>query len=112
MADHLGLGHDLLGPFKALDVVHIRMGGDQILALIQREIHIPDQVDHVIERVFIPDIDQHPLPGIMHHIHRTPQPPTGLEVHLDHVRENFVPRQHAMRYSEGAWRVKQTVYPF
>ncbi len=75
-------------------MIDVGVSRHEVLALRQAKIHLPDDVDNVIDGVFVADVDQHPFLGIMHEIDTAPQAPAGLVVHFDDVREEFRTLSH------------------
>jgi hypothetical protein len=77
----------VLGFGQSLDVIHIGVRADEHLALAQRKIHLPDQLDDLIDGLVKTDVDEDPLPLIEDKIDVASQDLPGLEVHLDHAGE-------------------------
>ena len=87
----------LLGPGHALDVIGVGVRGDDHLAVGQVEIHPANQIDDLVGRFQIADVDQQELAAAVDEIDVDAQPPAGLVVHLDDVREQVLPGQHDCR---------------
>ena len=96
MGGHLGL-EQFLGAGEALDVVGVGVRGDDHLAGGQVEIHLPDQLDDLVDRVEVADVDEQELAAAVDEIDVDAQAPAGLVVHLDDVGEEILPRQHDRR---------------
>ena len=90
MGGDLGL-EQFPGPGQALDVVGVGMRGDHHLAGGQVEVHLADQLDDFVDGFEIADVDQDELAAAVDEIDVDAQPPAGLVVHLDDVREEIFP---------------------
>ena len=86
---------------EALDVVDVGVRGDQRLALGERKIELPDELEALVDRVFVADVDQRPAAVIIvDQIDGAADPPPGLMVQLDDVREDGLALEHGE--AEGA----------
>src|SRR5262249_16321804 len=85
---HLRL-EQFLGPCDALNVVGVRVRGDDHLAGGQVEVHPPDQFDDFLDRVEETDVDEHELAAAVDQVNVHSQPPSGLVIHLDDVWEQI-----------------------
>ena len=104
-----GLG---LEPFarlrERLHVVRVGVRGDQQLALGELEVERANEFDHLVERLFLTDVDQHPLgAAVDDEINVDPERPTGLEVQFDHTREEVFSLDHAARPLFSAAHLKR-----
>ena len=106
MADDLGL-ENLIQLGQALDVIDVGMRGDQHPAVRQRKIHLPDQLDDLVDRFVEADIDQQPIGAVVNQIDIAAQPLAGLVIDFDDMRENRFPLEHTKRPDEchGSYRV-------
>ena len=94
-----GMGGDrrleqLLGLGEALDVVDVGVRGDQRLALAEREIELADQLDAVVDRVLVADVDERPVGLVVDQVDAAADPPPGLVIQLDDVRKQRGPLEH------------------
>ncbi len=64
-------------------MIDIGVRGDQRLAARQGKVEPADDFDKVIDRLFIPDIDQNPLVAVEDEIDVAPEHLTDLEVEFD-----------------------------
>ena len=94
MAGDRRLEH-LLGLGEALDVVDVGVRGDQRHALREREVELPDDLEALVDRVFVADVDQRPTAVVVvNQIDRAADPPPGLVVQLDDVGEDGLTLEH------------------
>ena len=94
MAGDLRL-EQLLGLGEALDVVDVGMRGDQRHALRERKIELPDDLQALVDRVFVADVDQRPVVVvIVDQIDAAADPPPRLMIQLDDVRKQGLTLDH------------------
>ena len=67
-----------------------------ILHLRERKIHLPNQLDDFLHRLFEANIDQQPLVIVEDEIHAAAQDFARLVVHLDDVREDRLAGEHRL----------------
>ena len=80
---------------EALDVVDVGVRGDQRLALREREVELPDDLEALVDRVFVADVDQGPAAVVVvDQVDGAADPPPGLMVQLDDVREEGLTLEH------------------
>ena len=85
----------LLGLGEALDVVDVGVRGDQRLALRERKIELPDDLQALVDRVLVADVDQRPVVVVVvDQVDAATDPPPSLVVQLDDVREQRLTLQH------------------
>ena len=78
----------LLGLGEALDVVDVGVRGDQRHAFREREVELADDLQAVVDRVFVADVDEGPVVlVIVDEIDAAADPPPGLVIQLDDVRK-------------------------
>jgi crotonobetainyl-CoA:carnitine CoA-transferase CaiB-like acyl-CoA transferase len=77
-----------------LDMIHIGMRGDQRFAPRQGEVQLADQLDDLLDRIFVTDIDQNPLVAVEDQVHIAAQNMSRLVIYLDHVRKNGATLKH------------------
>ena len=87
----------LLGLGEALDVIDVGMRADQHFALAEREIHLPDHFDNLIDRILQADVDQDPFACVEDQINTAAQHLPGLEIHFEDVREDGLGGEHCGR---------------
>ena len=75
-------------------MVGVGVRGDQQLAVRERKIHLPHQLDDLVDRLFVANIDEHPVRSVEDQIHAATDAMPGLVVQLDHVREDRLPLEH------------------
>ncbi len=75
-------------------MVGISVRGDHHLASGQIEIHLPNQLDDLFNRVQVADVNEQKLAAAVDQVDVDPEPPAGLVVHFDDVREQVFPFQH------------------
>ena len=75
-----------------MHVIDVGMGGNQVAAIGQQKIHLPDHLDNFAHRVFVADVNQQPFGPVKNEVDGTPQPASGLVVHFDDVRKDFLAR--------------------
>src|SRR5207244_6861902 len=93
MCENGGL-EKLLGLGQALDVIDVGMRGDQHLALAERKIHLPDELDDFLNRLLQADVDQQPVTAVKNQIDAAPENFPRLKVHLDYIRKNRLASEH------------------
>ena len=80
---------------EALDVVDVGVRGDQRHALREREIELADDLQALVDRVFVADVDQRPVVVVVvDQIDAAADPPPGLMIQLDDVREQGLTLEH------------------
>ena len=78
----------LLGLGEALDVVDIGVRGDQRDALREREIKLPNDLEAVVDCVFVADVDERPIVVVVvDQIDAATDPPPGLMIQLNDMRK-------------------------
>ena len=75
-------------------MVDVGVRGDQVLAVRQREIHLPNQFDDVVERVLITDVHQQPFAGVVDEVHAAAEPSPGLLIHFNDAGEHLTSSLH------------------
>ena len=60
MAGDVGL-ENLFGFGQPLNVIDVGVRGDQGLAFTEREIKLANEIDHIVDGVFVADVEQRPL---------------------------------------------------
>src|SRR5262249_20235034 len=86
----------LLGPGRALDMVGVRVGGNQHLALRQTKVHLADKVDDLFHGVEVANIDEKELGAAVDQVDVDAQAATGLVVQLDDVRKEIFALFHGV----------------
>ncbi len=81
---------------QALDVVDVGMRGDQHLALRERKVELADQLDDLVDRLFVADVDQQPLGPVEDQVDVAAHALAGLVVHFDDVGEDGLPLEHGL----------------
>src|SRR5207249_2328211 len=94
----------LTGAGDPLNVVGVGMGGDDHLAGGQVEVHAPDQLDDLLHRIEIADVDQDELAAAVDQVDVHPEAPAGLKVHLDDTGEEVLPLEHDRGPASGRAR--------
>ena len=84
---------------QALNVVDVGVRGDQRLAVRQRKVELANQLDDLVDRLFVADVDQQPFGPVVDQVDVAAQPLTGLVVDFDDVREDRLPLDHRSRPS-------------
>ena len=75
-------------------MVDVGVGGDNRLALGQREIELADELENFVGGVLEADIDQDPFLGVIDEIDIAAEALTGLMVDLDDVGKDRLPLEH------------------
>ena len=97
MGGDLGL-EQLAGVGRSLDVVGVGVRGDEHLAGGQVEIHLPDQLDDLVDACRDSRCrSSSELAAAVDEIDVDAQAPAGLVVHLDDVGKEIFPGQHGGR---------------
>ena len=81
-------------------MIHIGMGCKKRLAFREREIQIANQVDDLIDVLFVTDIDQQPFVSVENQVQVATDQVAGLNIQLDNIRENRFSRDHK-EFNEG-----------
>ena len=84
----------MLGFGEPLNVIDVRMRPDQHLALSQRKVHLPHELDDLLNRLVKPNVDEHPLAAVKDEIDIASEELPRLEVHLDHAWKNRLAGNH------------------
>jgi hypothetical protein len=53
----------------------------------KRKVKLPDELDQLVHRVLITNVQQKPVSSGIHEVNATAKPTTGLEIQLNHVRK-------------------------
>ena len=90
---------DLFGLGESLNVINIRVRGDQCDTFRKREIELADQFNTFINRIFVANVDQRPLARVaVNQVNAAADPPPGLMVKFNNVRKNRSPFEHGIRF--------------
>ena len=90
----------LAGRSQPLDVIGVRVRRDQHLALGQREIELADQLDHFVECVILPDIDERPFVPAVDQIDIHAERLGCLKIQFNHTGEEIFPGDHFLAPTE------------
>ena len=97
VADDLGL-QQLVDLGQSLNVVDVGVRGDQHLAVRQREIELADQLDDLVDRLLVADVDQQPLGVVVDQVDVAAQALARLDVHFDHVGKDRLALEHGFEF--------------
>src|SRR5262245_56834712 len=86
--------HQVTGTMKALDVVGVRVRGDDHLARRQVEVHLPDQLDDLLDGVVETDVDKDELTAAVDEVDIDAESSPGLVIQLDDAGEEVFARLH------------------
>ena len=79
---------------ESLHVVDIGVSCDQVPTLGQRKIQASDDLDDLLNRILVADVDQSPFGTVVDQVDATSQSPSRLIVHLDHAGKQLDPFDH------------------
>jgi hypothetical protein len=91
-------------------VVHVGMRGDEIFAVGEEKIHLPDQFDEFVDSIFVADIEQHPVGFVVDEVDATTEPTASLIIQLDHVRKHIPTRDHIGTFKIGEKRSERCFF--
>src|SRR5262245_7706618 len=89
-----GRFEQFLSPGDALDMIRVRVRGDDHLARGQVKVHATDDVDDLFDGFKIADVDEEELAAAVDQVHIDAEASPGLIVHLDDMREQILPLEH------------------
>ena len=75
-------------------MIHIRMRGKECFALGKREVQITNQVNDLVDIVFIADVDEQPLVLIINQVEIATDQVPGLDIQFDDIWENRFASDH------------------
>lgn len=80
---------------KSLHVIDIGMRGHEISAIGERKIHRSDEIDQLLNGVFVSNIKQHPVVAGKDEIHAAPEATARLKIQFDDLGKKFSAFQHS-----------------
>ncbi len=95
---------NLFGFGEALDVVDVGVRGDERLAFAKRKVEFADEVDDVVDGVFVADVEEGPCVVVVDQVGAAGDAAARLMVEFDDVGEEGSPLEHGSR-SSGEWAV-------
>jgi hypothetical protein len=84
----------LAGACHPLNVIGVGVGGNQRFARREIEIHLPNQLDNIVHRIQVTDVNEEEFTAAVNEIDIDAQPAAGLIVHLNDVGEKVLPFEH------------------